>query len=88
MEVKMAEKNGNLQISWLLNKTEIPLSAITEVSNDDTYAGQEKEAIRIGFPSGNTDRVVIKTEKETYILFTSMGGIKEKILTLMNNCVR
>lgn len=49
---------------------------------------QEKEAIRIGFPSGNTDRVVIKTEKETYILFTSIGGIKEKILTLMNKSVR
>ncbi|MGD6842483.1 hypothetical protein ACQCVH_08145 [Bacillus infantis] len=88
MEVRVAEKNGNLQISWLLNKIEIPLSAITDVSSDDTYGGQEKEAMRIGFPSGNTDRVVIITEKETYILFTSIGGIKEMILTLMNNCVR
>ncbi len=88
MEVKVAEKNGSLEINWLLNKTKIPLSAITEVSNDDTYGGQEKEAIRIGFPSGNTDRVVIKTKKETYILFTSIGGIKEKILTLMNKSVR
>jgi hypothetical protein len=88
MEVKVAEKNGNLQISWLLNKIEIPISAIKEVSSDDTYGGQEKKAIRIGFPSGNTDRLVIKTEKESYILFTSIGGIKEKILNLVNKLVR
>jgi hypothetical protein len=83
VEVKVSEKNGNLQIYWLLNKIEIPLSAITGVSNDDTYGGQEKEAIRIGYPYGSTERVAIKTGKETYILFTNSKSIKERVLSFM-----
>lgn len=32
---------------------------------------RRKEAVRIGFPYGSTDRVVIKTAYNTYILFTT-----------------
>ncbi|KHF40508.1 SunI/YnzG family protein [Halalkalibacter okhensis] len=84
MEVKVSEKNGNLQIRWILNKIEIPILEIIEVLSDDTYSGEEKASIRIGFPYGNTDRVVIKTKKETYTIFTSGNRTKEKILSLMN----
>jgi hypothetical protein len=40
MEVKITEKNGNLLINWLVNKIEIPIPAITEIINDDTYSGE------------------------------------------------
>ncbi|MEW5571366.1 SunI/YnzG family protein [Rossellomorea marisflavi] len=53
------------------------------MSVDKTYAGEEKRAIRLGFPYGHTDRVVIKTRSETYLLYTSNGGMKDKIETLM-----
>jgi hypothetical protein len=80
-ELKVNEKDGILQIKWQLSKIEIPLTEIMSVENDDTYGGQEKSAIRIGNPYGHTDRVVVKTKTETYILFTSIGGLREKILS-------
>jgi len=84
IKVEVKEKDGNLQIKWLLSKIDIPLSDITEVLSDDTYGGEEPAAIRLGFPYGNSDRVVIKTVKETYIIFTNIGGLKEKIFSFMN----
>jgi hypothetical protein len=83
-ELRVNEKDGILQIKWQLSKIEIPLIEIMSVENDDTYGGQEKSAIRIGNPYGHTDRVVIKTKAETYILFTSIGGLREKILSYKN----
>jgi hypothetical protein len=83
-EVHVSKTNENLQIKWLLSSIEIPLSDITEVVNDDTYGGEEKSAIRIGTPYGHTDRVVIKTRARTYILFTSIGFLKEKILSYLD----
>ncbi|MEI2666264.1 hypothetical protein V8G47_16715 [Rossellomorea sp. LJF3] len=70
-------------MKYQLTKIEIPLSDIKDVVNDDTYGGEEKSALRIGTPYGHTDRVVIKTKKGTYILFTSIGGLRVKILSIM-----
>ncbi|MBW3112333.1 MULTISPECIES: PH domain-containing protein [Bacillaceae] len=83
MEVKVSRKDGNLHIKWQLSQIDIPISNIKEVSMDDTYSGEEKMAVRIGLPYGHTDRVVIKTRSKTYILYTSNGGLKEKILSYM-----
>ncbi|RLQ94643.1 SunI/YnzG family protein [Falsibacillus albus] len=84
MEVKVSRNGQHLQMKWQLSKIDIPLSEIKEVQNDDTYGGEDKEAIRIGFPYGTTNRVVIKTRSETYIIFTSKSNLKEKILSFMN----
>jgi hypothetical protein len=80
-ELKVTEKDDVLLIRWQLSKIEIPLTDIVSVESDDTYGGKEKSAIRIGNPYGHTDRVVIQTKTETYILFTSIGGLREKILS-------
>ncbi|MFX5502080.1 hypothetical protein ACM5ME_18985, partial [Bacillus subtilis] len=41
-----------------------------------------KSAVRIGFPYGSTDRVVIKTANNTYILFTTnAASIMSKIVS-------
>ncbi|MCM3718132.1 PH domain-containing protein [Fictibacillus phosphorivorans] len=82
-EVKVSKKGDNLLIKYQLSAIEIPLSDITDVLDDDTYGGEEKAAFRIGSPYGHTDRVVIKSKKRTYILFTSIGGMREKILSYM-----
>ncbi|WP_458859887.1 SunI/YnzG family protein, partial [Bacillus pacificus] len=39
---------------------------------DNTYAGvEEKSVIRIGTAYGTTDRILIKTVKQNYLLFTT-----------------
>jgi hypothetical protein len=81
MEVKVSKNDDNLNIKWQLSNIIIPLSDIKKVRDDDTYGGEGKTAMRIGYPYGHTDRVVIQTSSETFILFTSNGGLKEKILS-------
>ncbi|SDY24038.1 hypothetical protein SAMN05421736_101750 [Evansella caseinilytica] len=74
------EKSGeNLLIKWQLSKVDIPLADITEVFIDETYGGENPAAVRIGFPYGNTDRIVIQTKTAVYILFTSSPSLADKI---------
>lgn len=63
--------NSDVVIRWLLTKVTIPISDILAVTTDDTYGGNEKQAIRLGTPYGTTDRLVIITKENTYILFTT-----------------
>lgn len=83
-ELNVEKLNDNIIIKWQLAKIVIPISEIVEVTDDDTYIGKEKDAIRIGFPYGTVDRIVIKTTTETYILFTSIDAIKKKIYSIVN----
>ncbi|MBU3573323.1 hypothetical protein IUJ58_20355 [Priestia aryabhattai] len=69
IDVKKTEKE--LIIKWQLAKFNIALEDIIEVTEDDTYGGEEADAIRIGPPYGTTDRILIKTKKQDYILFTT-----------------
>lgn len=80
IEVSVKKIDNNFIIRWQLLRVEIPADDILNVSLDDTYGGDDKEAIRIGFPYGMTDRVFIETKKQTYILFTSNpSGIMKKL---------
>ncbi|MED1741071.1 hypothetical protein P4U97_16395 [Bacillus swezeyi] len=61
---------------------EIPIKEINDVFFYPNYGGEEKSAVRIGFPYGSTDRVVIKTANNTYILFTTdAASIMNKIVS-------
>ncbi|ARA98710.1 MULTISPECIES: hypothetical protein [Geobacillus] len=83
--IKVEKLNDKLVISWLLSKIEVPISDIVKVTFDDTYGGEEKTAIRIGTPYGATDRLVILTHSNTYILFTTDAiSIKNKIFSFIN----
>lgn len=88
MEVKVSMSHDTLHIRWQMSKIDIPLSDINEVLNDETYAGEDKAAIRIGYPYGHTDRVVINTSMESYIIFTSHGGLKEKITSSIQQALK
>lgn len=77
--VKVKEKDENVVITWQFSKIEIPKNDILEVISDETYAGEERAALRIGFPYASTERFVLKTRREDYILFTSNSSLKEKI---------
>ncbi|MDL5141703.1 SunI/YnzG family protein [Bacillus atrophaeus] len=80
--IKVEKSNKNLIINWQLSKIEIPIEEINDVFLDPNYGGEEKSAVRIGFPYGSTDRVVIKTANSTYILFTTnAASIMNKILS-------
>ncbi|BBW97174.1 hypothetical protein MKY25_14370 [Geobacillus sp. FSL W8-0032] len=84
--IQVEQSNDHLVIRWLLSDIEIPLSDIVEVTLDDTYAGEEKTAIRIGTPYGETDRLVIRTHANTYILFTTdAANLKNKIGSFQND---
>ncbi|MEC1662424.1 SunI/YnzG family protein [Bacillus halotolerans] len=79
--IKVEKSNENLIINWQLSKVEIPIKEINNVYLDPNYGGEEKNAVRIGFPYGSTDRVVIKTANNTYILFTTnAASIMNKIV--------
>lgn len=83
LEVKVTKHNNKLRIKSHLSTIEIPLTDITAVANDETYAGKELTGIRIGFPYGNTDRVIIHTKSDTYMIFTSIANSKDKITDLI-----
>lgn len=73
-------------IRWLLTKITIPITDILTVSTDDTYGGEKKQAIRIGMPYATTDRVVIITKDNTYILFTTNYiSIQKKLNSYINS---
>ncbi|MCR6598844.1 PH domain-containing protein [Bacillus halotolerans] len=79
--VKVKKSKENLVINWQLSKIEIPIKEINDVFLDPNYGGEEKSAVRIGLPYGSTDRVVIKTANNTYILFTTnAASIMNKIV--------
>ncbi|MGG3339278.1 hypothetical protein ABER70_11785 [Bacillus subtilis] len=69
--INVEKSNENLIINWQRSKIEIPIKEINDVFLDPNYGGEEKSAVRIGFPYGSKDRVVIKTAYNTYILFTT-----------------
>ncbi|MGA4466835.1 hypothetical protein ACPA2L_30175 [Bacillus bombysepticus] len=79
--INVIKTTEELIIKWQLAKVSIPLNEIIEVTEDDTYAGVEKtDAIRIGTPYGTTNRILIKTRKQDYVLFTTnMISIMNKI---------
>ncbi|SFS81505.1 hypothetical protein [Paenibacillus sp. 453mf] len=79
--ITVARKGDQLVIRWQLTKVEIPLEQIVSVIEDATYAGEIKDAIRIGLPQGTTDRIVIRTKDAAYLLFTTNA---QSILTNIN----
>lgn len=85
-EIFVKKVNSDIVIRWLLSKITIPISDILTVTTDDTYGGEEKQAIRIGMPYGTTDRVVIITNENTYILFTTNYiSIQKKLNSYINS---
>ncbi|HWO95854.1 MAG TPA: hypothetical protein VNM45_05885 [Bacillus sp. (in: firmicutes)] len=69
--IHVKKTETELIIKWQLAKFNIPLEDIIEVIEDDTYGGKEAGAIRIGPPYGTTDRILVKTKKQDYIIFTT-----------------
>ncbi|WP_173917738.1 hypothetical protein [Halobacillus sp. Marseille-Q1614] len=85
LHITVTDNNENVILKWQFSKIKIPKNDVMEVVSDDTYAGEDKKAVRIGYPSGSTDRVVIRTKKDNYILFTSQISIKEKIESMIKH---
>ncbi|WJE17206.1 hypothetical protein QRD89_07620 [Halobacillus sp. ACCC02827] len=70
-EVRVKHTGSTIKIRWQFFKVDIPAEDILDIYQDETYGGGPADAVRIGFPSATTDRIVMKTTKETYILFTT-----------------
>lgn len=79
--ISIKKINDNIIIKWQLSTVTIPITGIVSITKDETYAGEEKSAIRLGIPYATTDRIVIKTIKDTYILFSTNVPSLEKKLT-------
>lgn len=83
--ISVKKVDSDIVIRWQLTKVIIPISSILSITTDDTYGGNEKKAIRLGLPYGTTDRVVIITNENTYVLFTTNYiAIQEKLNTYLS----
>lgn len=83
--ISVKKVDSDIVIRWQLTNVIIPISSILSITTDDTYGGNEKQAIRIGLPYGTTDRVVIITNENTYVLFTTNYiAIQEKLNTYLS----
>ena len=82
-EVKVNKQDDVIVIKWQFRKIEVPIVDIIEVTYDNTYSGTSKTAMRIGYPYGTTDRILIRTTKQDYLIYTGIGATKEKILSLV-----
>ncbi|SES21327.1 hypothetical protein SAMN04487944_1243 [Gracilibacillus ureilyticus] len=71
MEPKVIDDGQNIIIKWQFSKIVIPSEGIKEVLSDDTYGGNDPKALRIGFPYGSTDRVLLRTNEGNYLIYTS-----------------
>jgi hypothetical protein len=80
--INVEKIENELIIRWQFAEIKIPLHEITDVAEDDTYGGKETNAIRIGHPYASTDRILIKTRSQSYLLFTSN---KSKIVKVINS---
>jgi hypothetical protein len=69
--IEIKKTDTELLIKWQLTEVTILNEDILEVIEDETYAGEDLNAIRIGAPYGTTDRIYIKTKKQNYILYTT-----------------
>ncbi|MGG0740448.1 hypothetical protein [Niallia taxi] len=69
--IEIKKTDTELLIKWQLTEVTILNEDILEVIEDETYAGEDLNAIRIGTPYGTTDRIYIITKKQNYILYTT-----------------
>lgn len=83
--VSAKQVEDQLIIRWQLSKYEIPLSQITSVTLDDTYGGSEPSAIRIGPVGGTTERILIRTTNQSYILFTNSVNMFSAITSMLTH---
>ncbi|MDR6715677.1 MULTISPECIES: hypothetical protein [Paenibacillus] len=81
--VNVKKVEDQLVIRWQFSKIEIPIVHITSVTLDDTYGGSEPSAIRIGPVNGTSERILIRTVNQSYILFTNSVNLYPNIRDML-----
>lgn len=81
--VNVKKMEDQLVIRWQFSKIEIPIVHITSVTLDDTYGGSEPSAIRIGPVNGTSERILICTVNQSYILFTNSVNLYSNIRDML-----
>ncbi|KAA8754886.1 MULTISPECIES: hypothetical protein [Paenibacillus] len=81
--VNVKKIEDQLVIRWQFSKIEIPIVHITSVTLDDTYGGSEPSAIRIGPVNGTSERILIRTVDQSYILFTNSVNLYPNIRDML-----
>ncbi|MFX3647771.1 MAG: hypothetical protein ACE3K2_28190 [Paenibacillus sp.] len=82
--VNVKKTEDQLVIRWQFSKIEIPIAHIISVTLDDTYGGSEPSAIRIGPVNGTSERILIRTVNQSYILFTSSVNLHNNIQAMLH----
>ncbi|MFP9129642.1 hypothetical protein [Niallia sp. BSM11] len=66
---------------WQLTDETILNEDILEVIEDEPYAGEDTNAIRIGTAYGTTDRTYIKMKKQNFIFYaTNKNALLSKLM--------
>ncbi|WP_339259941.1 hypothetical protein MKZ12_08600 [Paenibacillus sp. FSL R5-0713] len=81
--VNVKKIEDKLVIRWQFSKIEIPIAHISSVTLDDTYGGSEPSAIRIGPVNGTSERILIRTVNQSYILFTNSVNLYPNIRDML-----
>ncbi|OIK13317.1 hypothetical protein [Bacillus sp. MUM 13] len=71
MTVEIMDKEDFIILKWQLSHIEIPKNDILSIKQDDTYAGDPSATVRLGFPYASTDRLLIETRHDKYLVFTN-----------------
>ncbi|MCA0988584.1 hypothetical protein [Guptibacillus algicola] len=83
--IRVKETNENVIIKWLFSTVTIPKSELVEVYFEDTYEEESEYGYRIGYPFALPERIIVKTRKDTYILYTNQRAIIEKIEAMIRS---
>jgi len=81
--VNVKKMEDQLVIRRQFSKIEIPIVHIRSVTLDDTYGGSEPSAIRIGPVNGTSERILIRTVNQSYILFTNSVNLYPNIRDML-----
>lgn len=77
--LRVKEKDGMVVLKWMLSEVKIPKAHILEVVSDETYGGKDIQALRMGFPYATTERYLLKTTEQNYLLYTGDHHLKKRI---------
>ncbi|PFI75103.1 MULTISPECIES: hypothetical protein [Bacillus cereus group] len=70
LEIIIKKSKETVMIAWQTAEIHIPLKEIIEIREDEVSFKQMDHVVRIGITSGTSEKIIIRTKKITYVLFS------------------
>lgn len=69
-DIKLTKSQEELTIEWQSAEINILLEEIIEIIEDSDYIPEKDKIVKIGIRNDESDRILIRTKKLNYALFT------------------